>query len=687
MTALVAGMVPGLPEAAVSRVVAAAEGVPLYAVETARMLLDRGLVVRAGEGYRLEGDIAEIEIPETLHALVAARLDGLGDDERRLLQQAAVLGKSFAPEGLAAVSGIQTDQVETVLRALARKELVSVQTDPRSPDRGQYGFVQDIVRTIARDTLGRRERKRLHLATADHLAAIGGDELAEVIAAHRLDAFRLLPDDPDAAELRDLARADILRAADRAASVAAPAEAYRLVMSALDFTAEDRERATLRERAGILALQDGDVAGASGEFAEAIAIFDRAGEAHAAARVRARLGDVLFLLERGDEAIAEMEDAYAVLSAQPPDAGLAHLAGQLGRVCILLGQESHGREPLERAIDIAEMLALPEVLSNALNTKALLTLAATGHREEARSLLLGALRVALDAGEIQAAMRAYFNLSYERQGVDDHSHAYDREGLVLAERTGDRQWQRSFLAHTSYAALELGDWDDAMRISHEAADSPGAGGDVFARGVLHTRAVIQARRGDPAAAAETLKAAGFDETTADEQARAYLWGTRAEILSAEERYAEAAAAAHRGWERVDALGLGHPAAKAALVLETWCGLRAGDPAPARSAVDLLGRDPLGRRSPRLRAHCALLRAMLATDPAEAEPLHRETVALARAARDPWYLAIALAEQANAGVDRDASLAECAAILERLGAGPALERLAEPALRDAAQAAG
>jgi hypothetical protein len=63
------------------------------------------------------------------------------------------------------------------------------------------------------------------------------------------------------------------------------------------------------------------------------------------------------------------------------------------------------------------------------------------------------------------------------------------------------------------------------------------------------------------------------------------------------------------------------------------------------------------------------------------------VGLVRAVRDPWYLAIALAEQANAGIDRDASLAECAAILGRLDAGAALERLAEPALRDTTQAAG
>jgi class 3 adenylate cyclase/tetratricopeptide (TPR) repeat protein len=687
MTALVSGMVPGLPGAAVSRIVAASEGVPLYAVETARMLLDRGLVVRAGTGYRAHGEIAEIDIPETLHALVAARLDGLGDEERRLLQQAAVLGKSFSPEGLAAVSGVPVNEVGSTLTALARKELVAAQTDPRSPDRGQYAFVQDIVRTVARDTLGRRERKRLHLATADHLTTVGGDELAEVIAAHRLDAFRLLPDDPDAADLRDLARADMLRAADRAASIAAPAEAHRLIVAALELTSDAAGKAMLHERAGILVLQKGDVAEAARQFTEAIEIFDRAGDPHAAARVRARRGDVLFLQGRADEAVAEMEQAYTVLAEQQPDAGLAHLAGQLGRLCMLIGQEPRGRAPLERALDIAETLVLPDVISNALNTKGLLTLALTGHREEARSLLLGALRVALDADEPQTAMRAYFNLSYERQGVDDHTHSYDRDGLALAERTGDRQWQRHFLLHTSQSALEGGDWEEALRITYEAEESPGAAGDMFARSILITRAVVQARRGDLAAAAETLEAAGLDDSTSDEQVRASLWGTRAELLAADSRYAEAAAAARKGCERVDALGLGHPAAKAALVLETWCGLRAGDPVPAREAVAQLEHDILGRLSPRLRAHGALLRAMLATDPAEARPLHAEAVAAARAAGDPWYLAVALAEQANAGVERDAALDEAAAILERLGAAAAFERLAEPALRRAETAAG
>jgi class 3 adenylate cyclase/tetratricopeptide (TPR) repeat protein len=686
MTALVSGMVPGLPGVAVARIVAAAEGVPLYAVETARMLLDRGLVVQAGDRYRVDGEIARIDIPETLHALVAARLDGLGDDERRLLQQAAVLGKSFSREGLAVVSGVPPAQIEPILRSLARKELLAAQTDPRSPERGQYAFVQDIVRTIARETLGRRERKRLHLATADHLVAVGGDELAEVIAAHRVDAFRLLPDDPDAPALRDLARADILRAADRAASIAAPAEAYRLVMSAVELTAPGTGQAELYERGGVLALRTGYVADAYAQFSRSIEIHEASGDAHSAARVRARRGDVLFLQDRTYEGAAEMQAAYAVLSEAPPDADLAHLAAQLGRLLIMTGEDQRGLEPLERAIDISEALELPEVLSDALNTKALWTLANLGRREEGRSLLLGALRVALEHEVPTAAMRAYFNLSFERQGVDDFAHDYDRDGLEIADRRGDQQWRRSFLMHLAFAAYEVGDWDASLRFATEVEGSPGAEDDLFAQAVITTRANVEARRGQLAAARDSLARVRFDEAESDDQKRAILWWARAELLAAEGRYPEAAATAHKAVAIHESLGFGHPAVKAAVILETWCALRAGDRGPADRAFAHLAEAPLARQSPRLRAHLALLRAMLA-GPADTEAAHGASVEAARAGEAPWHLAMALAEQANAGVDREAALTEASEILERLGASPALARLAAPALRDATQAAG
>src|SRR5207247_991469 len=122
MEELMNGFVPGLPEELSAQILARAEGVPLYAVETVRMLLDRGLLAREGDVYRPTGPIEALDVPETLQALVAARLDGLGPEERRLLQDAAVLGKSFTKAGLAALSGVDEVELEPLLTSLIRKE-------------------------------------------------------------------------------------------------------------------------------------------------------------------------------------------------------------------------------------------------------------------------------------------------------------------------------------------------------------------------------------------------------------------------------------------------------------------------------------------------------------------------------------------------------------------------------------
>ena len=108
MEALLVGLVPGLPASLREQILARAEGVPLYAVETVRMLLDRGLLVQEGPVYLPVGEIGSLEVPETLHALIAARLDGLAAEERRVLQDAAVLGKTFTRDALAALAGPQS---------------------------------------------------------------------------------------------------------------------------------------------------------------------------------------------------------------------------------------------------------------------------------------------------------------------------------------------------------------------------------------------------------------------------------------------------------------------------------------------------------------------------------------------------------------------------------------------------
>ena len=178
------------------------------------MLLDRGLLERDGDVVRPTGDIGELEIPETLHALVAARLDALPAEERGAAaggraRQVVHRRGSGGDQRAGARRGRTGRSPRSPARSSSRRD-----SDPFSPDLGQYGFVQAIARTIAYETLSRRDRKALHLAAAEFITELGdGDELTEVVAAHRLDAYRLLPDDPDAAEIRDGASAALERAA------------------------------------------------------------------------------------------------------------------------------------------------------------------------------------------------------------------------------------------------------------------------------------------------------------------------------------------------------------------------------------------------------------------------------------------------------------------------------------------
>ena len=223
------------------------------------MLLDRGLLVQEGSSYQLVGEVDTLEVPETLHALIAARLDGLAPDERRLLGDAAVLGKTFTPQALAALSGLESERLEELLTGMVRREVLGLQSDPRSPEQGQYTFLQDLLRHVAYETLPRRERREKHLAAADHLSAtLGEDEVAEVIASHLLDAYRLDPEAVASEGLRRRAHGALLRAGERAASLGASTEAQRYFEQAAELSQEPHEQADALMRAGEMASRAGE---------------------------------------------------------------------------------------------------------------------------------------------------------------------------------------------------------------------------------------------------------------------------------------------------------------------------------------------------------------------------------------------------------------------------------------------
>jgi len=673
MRELLDGFAPGLPAELGAQILERAEGVPLYAVETVRMLLDRGLLARDGDVYRPTGPIEALDVPETLHALVAARLDGLSPEERSLLQDAAVLGKSFTKPGLAALSGVDDATLDQLLTSLVRKEVLSVQADPRSPERGQYAFLQDLLKRIAYDTLSRPERKARHLAAAAHLERTVAEtetELVELIAAHYLDAYEAAPDAEDAATLRAKAGAHLALAGERASALAASEEAERYFAKAADLADDDLVRARLLEQAGFAALGGGRNATAVELLDRAIGLFNAAGETHAAARVTAHLGVAMWRggdLRGGSERLAEALD---VLADDEPDAEIADLIATLARLDFFLGNHAPAWQRIERALEIAEALPAPPVLADALNTKSLL-LKANGRYEEASALLERAVVLGRRHELGPTLLRAINNTCVELSEVSrfEEMRAAAREGSELAARLGLREQEQQILSFVGYSAWALGDWETCEElVDRYTPTGPYPAG--FRATTIVFLAVGRGQLEEARAAFEEVKELCDSE---DAQIAAGVRRLEGLVLHAEGKCAAAAVALRAAQDaeapvhpRLDALTWG---------MELHALADAGDADGLAERLALLDAVAAVERSPLAEANQARFRGRLLAlrgDSLDAVEALESAIQLYGGLGMRFYETATLVELAEAGGPPVPS--EARALLERLGARPWLARI-------------
>jgi class 3 adenylate cyclase/tetratricopeptide (TPR) repeat protein len=671
MEELLGGLVPGLPESVRAQILARAEGVPLYAVETVRMLLDRGLLVLDGAAYRPVGEIESLEVPETLHALIAARLDGLSDPERRLLQDGAVLGKTFTRSGLAALSDLAETELEPLLTSLVRKEVLGVQADPRSPEHGQYGFLQDLVRHVAYETLSKRDRRSRHLAAAVHLESAHAEdaELVEVIASHYLAANEAAPDAPDAPEIKGKARDALVRAGERAQSLAAAGEAQRYLAQAASLTDDPRERAALLDRAGWLAYHAADLDGAVGLLGESVALYEADGETHAAARVSGRLAYVERWQGRFDEALERMERAYEVIAGDDPDEDLAQLAGRLAAAYVFKGDLDRAAERVELAITIAESLGSMEVLVPAFLARAHVALW-HGRPHESVAFLKQGLAIALEHN-LESASSMYFNLSDREFHRDRYEDAlgYLQEGLELARRRGSRPNEWGVLAEMTYPLYMLGRWDEALATAAQIPEDHLH--DTVTLSVLSSVTEIRIHRGEPEEARRVLSL--YPSESSDVQEQISFVAGRAGVLHGEGRLEEALAAGLECIEGAKPSDFSLQQLKQGFVHAVEAALALGKLELADELLARVEELPRGFRPPYLEAQAHRLRARLEGD----EAGFAVAATRFRELGMPFWAAVTQLEHAEllgAGEAGERMLGEARETFERLEAAPWLERV-------------
>jgi len=695
MRDLLEGLVPGLPEHVGEQILARAEGVPLYAVETVRMLLDRGLLVQEGPFYRPTGEIEALEVPETLHALIAARLDGLAPEERRLLQDGAVLGKTFSSDALASLSGIAAGELEPLLSALVRKEVLSVQSDPRSPERGQYGFLQDLVRHVAYETISKRERKSRHLDAAAYIeATFGQDEVPEVLASHYLSAFQVTPDADDAQAIRVKAEEMLTRAAERAASLGAPEEGRRYYDQAAELTDERVVEAGLLEQAGRLAFQANRPVEARERLERALAVYREMDEAQAAARASAALADVDFAEARFEQAVARLEPAVVELEQGKPSAELATALAQLGRCHVLAGHGADTAAPLlERALTLAERLQLPEVFVEALNSKGLLVLN-QGRLTEARILLAAAVEMAHAEQVYGSALRAENNFAVVLETLDRFADAIEatERSIAFARRRGNRRWESKMRTGLIVRLFLLGRWDEALAIYVEEEPEVATGS---ARGEILHAAQIHCERGSLDQGRALLAKVAALRDSDNSQLRAGYACVEARLLRAEGRAAEALSAAERALAVRGEISVSDKAIKMGFVEACEAALALPDLDKAEELLGIAESLEPGDRRPFLQANSLRLRARLDAARGRRDGIDerlRNAASMFREFDFVFHLAVTQLEHGEwlAAEGRDAEaqplLAEAYGTFERLQATPWLERATRVASVPAAQSA-
>jgi len=670
MRDLLAGLVPGLPENAIRAIVARADGIPLYAVETVRMLLGEGRLALVEGVYRPSGDLTQLAVPETLAALIASRLDALPPEDRALISDAAVLGQSFTLAGLSSVSGIGPDDLAARLRGLVRREVLTLDTDPRSPERGQYVFVQALIREVAYNALAKRDRTVRHLAAARFFESLGTDEIAGGLAGHYLAAHRNSPEGPEADAVAGQARIALRAAAERAVSLGSYDQALTFLEQALTVTTDPGETAALLEQAGDAASAGGRHEAAERHLRAAISSRRDLGDRSAIAGATAALGRALLGAYQSAAAIELLEPAaaeFADLATQP---AVITLGGQLARAHFLADDNRRSIEVADRVLEAAEHADLQPIVADTLVTKGT-ALAFLGRQTEGLALVAAGQAVAEAHGLGMTTLRAFVNRSgAETTRAPRTALEVARAGLALARRLGQRSIAVVLLVNVADVSVRTGDWSRAFaEVETVLADELEASDRVLLLAVaIEVRALRGEAVADLLAQMTALAGTSSDATLLASAA----FGTAFEAFGAGEL-----AAARSAWHRVAALNAEYlpvsmaRAGRAALWL--------GDVAAAREDVDSL--DASGVHGPAIEADRTTIRAGLAAlegRSADALRLYRDAL---RAWRDlglAWDEALCgldmalLLDPAEPEVRAAADAAR--EILVRLGAVPFIERL-------------
>ena len=545
-----------LDEATRASLVERSGGNPFFVEEMVAMLFEEGLLERENGHWSLAGDLGQLTLPGSIQALLAARLDRLPDEERRLLERGAVEGEVFHRDAVAVLQG--EPDLDVALQSLVRKQLLQ---PARSTVGGAdaYRFGHLLIRDAAYSAIPKEVRADLHRRFAGWLEEASGErvvEQEEILGYHLEQACRYHAElgrrsDEDTVATASRAARWLASAGDRAAKRGDMPAATKLLARAARLLPEDDERLPEIELVlGWALTQRGEFAAAEELFGRVVERGAAAGDRRVELRARIEWMDVVNII-RPDGAVSEMfrlaDEVVPELEALGDDRGLARAWRMRAYAQNTLARYGATSEALERGLVHAEQAGDAVIRSEILAW--LPTRLARGPVPTGRALERCRELLAQAEGDLPAEAGALAGIALLEAMVGrfDEARRAERRSRRIKEELG--------LAFT----LAVGDiWLGELELyagDHSAAEQ-----------AFGAAATFLEERGDrnfyPTAAAglararfhqqryeeadEALRSA--EATTASDDFITVVWtlGTRARLLVREGKADEAAASAERG---------------------------------------------------------------------------------------------------------------------------------------------
>jgi class 3 adenylate cyclase len=433
-------------------------GNPLYVTELLRLASEQGWLERIRRRD-------EIPLPDTISAIIAARLDLLEAGDKSLIQAAAVVGRVFWSGALSFVEDLDPGEVQQRLRRLVSRELIRPVRRSSMQGQDEYSFAHVLARDGAYSRLTKPDRARLHEATARWLEAVSGEraiDVAELLAHHLATAWELAPtDDP---ERRRRVYRFQLAAGDRAKAFDA-ARAARFYESAvgLSSTGSEKGRALL----DLASLRRGSNEEEYARAELALAAFtegdDRQGQAEAASSLQS------LAWYRGSAEETDRWNAKALELAE----GLEP-SPVLARVLVSAAGVNQLRDRNFEALDLVERsLAVAQAVGDTPSFARSLVIRGSSHvgLGDPRGIddILEGLRIQLDLNDSVRAMQTYNNAA-----TVQISSGHLREGRKTIEEAIAFGQARGLPSHVDWsrntrteALFPMGEWDECLRESED----------------------------------------------------------------------------------------------------------------------------------------------------------------------------------------------------------------------------